>query len=93
MEVIAEGNLDKEAMVPDQATVTKQLQKTIYYVIHNDYFDQTDLVLPKYLHENKKLFNKLQFIPVEAKNKSNRLVLSFQQYIFCITTFYIITTT
>ena len=47
MEVIAEGTLNKEVVVPDEEIVTKQSWKTIYKVIDEDYFEHKDVMFPK----------------------------------------------
>ena len=47
MEVIYEGTIDKEVMVPEKLRVTKQSQKTTHKIIAEDEFGQTNMLLPK----------------------------------------------
>ena len=47
MEVISEGTLNKEVVVPDEEIVTKQSWKKIYEVIDEDYFEHKDVMFPK----------------------------------------------
>ena len=43
MEVLSEAELDKALMVPERTMDTKQPWKTIYEVIDNNYFEQSNL--------------------------------------------------
>ena len=76
MEVISEGTLNKEVVVPDEEIVTKQSWKKIYEVIDEDYFEHKDVMFPKQFILKCKKINEPQFIPVELKNIFNKLVLS-----------------
>ena len=77
MGFINEGEINEYLVVPDKAKVTKNIWNTIYEVVNDKYFRQSYVMFLKdFLSEFKKHFNELHFIPVKAKNRFNRFVLS-----------------
>ena len=48
MEILYEGALDKSLMVPVEITDAEQPWKTIYGVIEDNYFEQSDVNFLKY---------------------------------------------
>ena len=70
-------------MFPEKPTDTEQPRKAIYEVIDNDYFEQSDVKLPKeWPLKFKKQSNETQVIPVKVKtNKHVGLFIYFKHIV------------
>ena len=68
MQILDEGELDKALTVPGKTLYKEKLWKTIYEVIKDGYFKQSDVDFPKeFILKFRTEYNVSLFIPVEVK--------------------------